>query len=450
MKISPSILALFASVTVNAQAAPDGGAVLVAQATPPEAAAESPRRPAARAFRPLFKAGADGVRVEVGALPEAPEADRQAAFRASPYLLWQPAREWEFRAGARVEGSDQRGGVSPYSRWRAELGDTYLRYRSGDTRLTAGAQTILWGRADEIPLIDRVSRADLTRFVLDDIADRRLALPALRWEQSLGDLKFDAVALPAFRGAALPDVRSVWSPINRQAGEIIGVGAGQELATFVRAAQVRQDDGGAGGAAIRLTHALAGAMDLGLTLARTRQSLPYYQADAAAMTLTAVHPYVRFFGLDAEVATDAITWRTELGWSDGVPVTALDGRMLRRNVVEWIGVMEFFPGGEETRVNLQLAARSVRGGQAIQQLKEYVALNGEVETALDQGRWKAGLRFNLGLNVRDVYLAPKVSYLGWEPHELYVVARHFSGESRTLGGFHRDHGMLAVGLKTRF
>jgi hypothetical protein len=43
-----------------------------------------------------------------------------------------------------------------------------------------------------------------------------------------------------------------------------------------------------------------------------------------------------------------------------------------------------------------------------------------------------------------------LSYLGWEPHEIYIAARHFAGEGRALGGFHRDHGMLAVGLRTRF
>ncbi len=26
----------------------------------------------------------------------------------------------------------------------------------------------------------------------------------------------------------------------------------------------------------------------------------------------------------------------------------------------------------------------------------------------------------------------------------------FDGESRTLGGFHRDHDMVAIGLKTKF
>ncbi|MDP1648561.1 MAG: hypothetical protein Q8M01_10220 [Rubrivivax sp.] len=445
-----ALASLAALPVARAQAANDAAAARLAQAAGSDAAPELARRPGARAFRPVFKWGVDGVLAEFGAFPDAPEADYQAALRATPYLLWQPAREWEFRAGARIEGSDQGGGAASFNRWRAELGDTYARYRSGDTRLTIGAQTIVWGRVDEIPLIDRASRADLTRFALDDLAERRLALPALRWEQSAGDFKLDAVLLPAFRGAALPDLRSVWSPINRHTGEVLGIAPSPGLAAFVQAAQLRRGDDGSGGAAVRLTRSGGGAVDLGLTLARTRQSLPYFQADPAAMTLTAVHPHVRFAGLDAELATGTVTWRTELGWSDGVPVTRASGQMLSSKVLEWVGAMEFFPGGEDTRVNLQLAARTVRTSQPIKELKEYLALNGEVESSFGQGRWKAGVRFNLGLNVRDVYLAPKISYLGWEPHEIYLAAHLFDGEQRTIGGFHKRHDMIAVGLKTRF
>jgi hypothetical protein len=354
------------------------------------------------------------------------------------------------RAGVRIEGTRQHGEPQQFTRWTAELGDTYVRYRSGDTRLTLGAQTIVWGRIDEVPVIDRVSRADLTRFLLDELDARRLALPALRWEQVMDDFKLDAVALPAFSGAALPDLRNVWSPINQQTGEVLGIESSPGLSAFVKNAQVLEDEGGSGGGALRLTHTGAGGLNWGATMARTRQSMPYYQADPVSMTLTAVHPFVRFAGLDAEMVMGEVTLRTELGWSDGVPFTSPAGQLLPRRVVEWVGAMEFFPGGENTRVNLQLAARSVQGSQIILELKDYVAVNGEMEAKFDQGRWKAGMRFNVGLNARDVYLAPKLSYLGWEPHEAYMVLRHFSGESRTFGGFHKDHQNLAVGLSTRF
>ena len=189
---------------VQAEAPPAGTAAQASDALddlPPTARS---RKPAARGFQPSLKVGVDDLLLEAGALPDAPEADTYSTLRASAYVLWQPSREWEFRAGARLDGMTQAGGSADHDELLADYTDTYVRYRNGDTRLTVGAQTIVWGRVDEIPLADRVSRADLTRFVLDDLADRRRAQLAARWEQSLGDFKFDAVWLPVFRGAQLP------------------------------------------------------------------------------------------------------------------------------------------------------------------------------------------------------------------------------------------------------
>ena len=422
------------------------GPVLVAQADGATAAAGRPR-PAA----PTWRAGVADVLLEAGALPDAPEADRIAAVRASPFVQWQPDRVWELRAGLRLEGDSQDAGASAYTRWRADVGDTYLRWRGGDTRLTVGAQTIVWGRVDEVPLIDRVSRVDLTRFVLDDLAERRRAQWALRWEQTWDDVKLDAVALPAFRGARLPSVESVWSPVNRTTGEVVGIAPSPALAALVQTASIddRQADRGVGGLALRLTRT-GEPFDMGLTLARTRQSLPYYRVDTVAGALIEVHPFHNFVGVDAEWATGSLTWRTEIGYTAGVPVTLPSTAMSMSDAAEWVGGVEFFPGGGDTRVTLQLAARSLRTGQSILELKHYVGANGEIESSFAQGRWKAALRFAAGLNVRDTYLGPKLSFVGWEPHELYLAGHFFSGEARTLGGFHRDHDMIALGLRTRF
>ncbi len=43
--------------------------------------------------------------------------------------------------------------------------------------------------------------------------------------------------------------------------------------------------------------------DFGLTLAHTRQSLPYYRIDPAEPSLTAIQPYTSFAGVDVEFAT---------------------------------------------------------------------------------------------------------------------------------------------------
>lgn len=423
-------------------------------ATPPAAASAddlappraTARRPVARGFQPTLKFGVDDLLLEAGALPDAPEADGYSTLRASAFVLWQATRNWEFRAGARLDGMMQSGGSADHDELRADYTDTYVRYRDGDTRLTLGAQTLIWGRADEIPLADRVSRADLTRFVLDDLADRRRAQLAARWEQTIGDYKLDAVWLPLFRGAQLPDAASVWSPVNRSTKRIIGIDPA--LTAWVGGAAIRRDEHGSGGGGVRLTRT-GEPFDFGVTVARTRQSLPYYRVDAGP-ALTAIHPYNTFVGADFELVTGGLTWRMEVGYTDDVPVTLPSTAMAQTHSLDWIGALEFFPGGKDTRVNLQLVARALQTDRSILELKEYYGINGEVETTFGQGRWRAAMRFSSGVNVHDVYLSPRLSYVGWEPHELYVAGHYFEGEARALGGFHEDHSMITLGLRTRF
>ncbi len=407
------------------------------------------RKPKARGFQPTFKVGIDDFLLEAGGLPDAPEADTYSTLRSSGYVQWQPSREWEFRAGVRIDGMAQDGGRADHNEMLADYSDTYVRYRSGDTRLTFGAQTIIWGRVDEIPLADRVSRADLTRFSLDDLADRRRAQLAVRWEQNMGDYKLDTVWLPLFRGAQLPDVASVWSPINRTSGRIIGIDPA--FSAWVSGAAVDEDEHGSGGAAVRLTKT-GEPFDFGVTLARTRQSLPYYQAGGSVLspTLTAIHPFNNFVGADLERVSGGLTWRMEAGYTDNVPVTLVTTAMDATHSLDWIGALEFFPGGGDTRVNLQLVAHALQTDRDILELKEYYGANGEIETTFGQGRWKAGMRFAAGFNVDDVYLSPKLSFVGWEPHELYLAAHYFDGETRTLNGFHQDHSLITLGLRSRF
>jgi len=413
---------------------------------PPKAKA---KKTVSKSFKPTLKYGFDDLLLEAGVLPDAPEADTYSTLRTSAYWLWQPSRNWEFRAGARMDGMVQDGGSSDHQELLADYGDTYVRYRNGGTRLTLGAQTIIWGRVDAIPLIDRVSRVDLTRFLLDDLPQRRRAQLAARWEQTFNDYKLDAVWLPIFRAAQLPDIASIWSPINRTTGEIMGAAPSPGLAALVGAARVEEDEHGSGGGALRLTKT-GEQFDYGITLARTRQSLPYYRIDPTVPSLTAIHPFNSFAGFDIEFVTGAYTWRSELSYTDDVPFTRRSTAIGKTSAVDWIGAVEFSPGGKDTRVNLQLWAHKLNTDESTLELSEYYGAHGEIETTFAQGRWKAGTRFFTGLNVHDVYISPKLSYLGWEPHELYVAAHYFDGEARTLGGFHQDHSLITLGLRTRF
>jgi hypothetical protein len=394
--------------------------------------------------------GLDAAQVEADLFLRGAAPDHSLWLRVDPNVQWQPQRGLELRAGVRLDAYRQ-SGRPEFADTEVEPADTYVRWRQGSARFTVGAQTMIWGRVDELPLIDRVSRVDLARGPLDRLEDRRLANWALRWEQNWGDIKSDLIVLPHTLGARLPDARSAWSPVNQASGEVLGIAAPPALQAFVRGADVREDGHGAGGAAWRLTRTGVPPLDFGVTFGRVRQPLPYYRTDFLAQTLTATYPWQTFGGVDAEWVAGGLTWRTELVATDGVPATALDGRMLTGRSLEWAGGMEWFPGGGETRLNLQLVARHLNGvDERTLELKRYVGVNGELATTLGQGRWKLSARFASGLDVHDVYLSPKLSYVGWEPHEFYIAAHYFAGAPRTVGGFYRDNDLIAVGVKTRF
>jgi hypothetical protein len=431
-----------AATTLQAGAADD---------LPPPAA--SSRKPAGQAFTPTLKYGMDDLLLEAGALPFTSQADAYYTLRAAANVEWQPSREWEFRGGARIDGASQAGGTTDFSDLLADYTETYVRYRSGDTRLTLGAQTVIWGRVDEVPLIDRVSRVDLTRFVLDALPDRRRAQLAARWEQNFGEYKLDALWLPAFRGAQLPDLDSVWSPINQSTGEVIGIASSPAITSLVKSATINQSQDefgyGDGGGGARLTRT-GDAFDLGFTLARTRQSLPYYVVNTSVPSLTATHPFNNFAGADAEFVTGAYTWRMELGYTGNVPATLPNAATIYTSAIDWVGAVEFFPGGKDTRINLQIAGHTLQTGQSVLELDEYYGVNGEINTTFDQGRWNAGIKFASGINVNNVYIGPRISYRGWEPHEIYVAAYYFDGEDGTVFGFHKDHSYLALGWRGKF
>lgn len=413
---------------------------------PEQAQPRSRSRP--RAFRPVLRTGVDGVLLELGAMPEHPSASDAVWLRATPYLQWQPSRAWELRASVALDAVRQAGDAS-YSDAAAELGETWVRWRSGDTKLSAGLQTIQWGRVDGVPLIDRVSRADISRVLLDDLPERRQPQTALRWEQALGDWNLDAVVLPAFQGAELPDRDSIWNPLNRRTGRVLGIAPQPALAALVSNGSVLQEDGGDGGAALRLTRT-GDPFDLGVTVGRTRQSLPYFRPDFLLGTLTAIHPFSSFAGVDAEWVKGGATWRTELVYSRGLPLTTFQGQATDAQALEWVGAVEFFPGGGDTRVNLQLISRRLRADVSVLELTQYTALNGEIESTFGQGRWKLGLQFASGLSVHDLYLSPRLSYTGFEPHEITLSVHAFRGNERTLGGFFRDNAYVALGVRTKF
>lgn len=390
------------------------------------------------------------ARLEAGFFPDdaAPAGSHYGHLTAS--VNWQPSRQWEFQASARVDGWLQT--APDADRLRADTGETFVRYRGEGLRVTFGAQNVLWGRTDEIPPTDRLSRLDLNRLNLDPFTERRRAVAALRVEKTWDDYKLDAVWVPVFQPAELPPWESVWHPVDRSRGRILGVDPALLPAALVKTATFGEEKDGAGGGGLRLTRT-GGGFDWGLSWQRARRSAPYYRFNNLAPglpTFTAVHPMATVIGAEAEFQWRGATFRLEAARSSHHPVTttALQYRLVPATDV--VAGVEFFPGDRDTRVTLQLASHRLSTRESLLEWKTFNALTFEVEHPFGGDRWRFNLRGMAGLNHRDNYLSPKLSYRGFEPHEFYVAGHFFGGGDAGIGGFHRDHDLLVIGWQVRY
>lgn len=383
----------------------------------------------------------DTLRLEAGGFTDSPGAS-SALFAHAAVSARGDSGAWSYALGLRLDAHAQ-GGTRDFDRVRFDYGENYLRWNGDASSVTVGAQRIVWGRVDEISPIDRVGRNDFSRAVLDELSDRRLATPALRAEHFIDELKLDLVWVPVFDAAVMPDRDSVWHPVDTRTGRLLGIGE----APLIVGAQLRKEERGSGGAGLRVTQG-GGDVDYGFSVQRVRQSQPYYRLDPGV--LTAVHPYSWVLGGEAEALLVGATWRMEVAWSSDVPVTT---RALQfRTVPQFDTVVgaEWFPGDGDTRVTLQVAARRLMTSASILDRKEIYNLTGEVEHPFGLGQWKAGLRFVLGMGDRDVYINPKISYVGFDQHELFVSGHFFTGSAQTLGGYYKDNDFVMLGWRASF
>lgn len=387
----------------------------------------------------------DTLAVEGAALPDHPDVSSTLRAKAAVSAKGE-AGQWSYALGARLDASTQ-AGMQSYDRVRLDYTENYLRWQGEKVQVTAGTQNVMWGRVDEISPIDRMSRADLTHAMLDRLPERRRAVPAIRLESFGEKSKLDVVWLPVFEAAVMPDARSVWNPVDTLNGRLLGIGTLPGLA----GAQVKEADiDGGGGAGMRWTVEGQG-FDYGVSLQRARSSQPYYRVlPGAPVVLQAVHPFSTVLGGELETEAAGATWRMELAWSSDNPLTTQALQYRTAHGLAWVVGAEFFPGDSETRVTLQLGGQRSFAKEPVLDRTRMTYLMGDVEHPFAQGRWRADLRFSLGLNDRDNYVNPRLTYTGIDQHEVYLAAHFFSGASNTLGGYYRRNDALTLGWQAKF
>jgi len=396
-----------------------------------------------------FSIGLDEARVEAGHLIKSgAEANTSNYLHMAFSARWDAGSAWEAQLAGRVDGYYQSGRQNP-DRTQLDYGESFIRYRGDDMRLTVGAQMILWGRIDELPPTDRLSTVDLSRFILDDHPDRRRASPAVRLEYFQGADKFDIVWLPKFRAAQLAGRKSIWSSINQQKGELLGVESTPAVSALIRGSRFSEHEPHSeGGGGVRYSHSGSG-FDYALTAQRVRQSMPYYEL-VSINRFKARYPRSWIVGGDIGFEALDAAWSFEAAWLSDVPVTKTDISYTTIEGASWAASVEFHPGDGDMRVNLQLIGTNLIDAPRILDRTEIYTINGEVDFPFAHERWRVNTRFFMGLDKKDIYLNPELAYIGWEPYEIYLAAHYFTGSAGTLGGYHQEHSLLTLGWRAKF
>jgi hypothetical protein len=407
--------------------------------------------------------------IEAGILTQdRSQVDTSNYLRSDLAAEWGLSSEWSLRLAGRLDGSTQ-SGVEDFNRLELDYGESYLRYQGENRRITLGTQIVNWGRVDETPPTDRLSVQDISRLLLDDLEDRRRAVLAIRWEEFIGEFKLDLQYLPRFRPGETPRLDSIWSPVDKHSGRLIGVPFSALLAPLIQLGRFNDDADGDGGWGVRLSRPGRG-FDYAVTVQQARQSLPYFALDprvrakfladpvdigaslsAAKDTFVARYPRTWVVGGDLGLVTERATWRFEAAWLSDQSATTADLRYVNLEAIDWVAGVEFYPGDREVRMNLQLGGSQLLDAPSgLIDRQKALNLFGDMESAFGRDRWRARLRFFAGLNERDRYLNPRIAFLGWEPHELYVAYHYFEGSDQTLGGFYRRNDLVTLGLRAKF
>ncbi len=395
----------------------------------------------------------DQVWLEYGYFNRDSDADYQLFGNLEASLNWQ-AGHWEAEAGIRLETyyehpSDDN--IQPkrgdWDDTRVDYGDTFVRYKGRHDVVTVGAQTIIWGRIDEFPPSDRLSTQDLRRGILDDLEERRLPSLALRYEHFFRNSQLDVFYLPKFRETELPGQHSVWYPINQQQGTILGLDTNSMVEHVVRTTPVREDepenDGGAG---LRFSQ-LGNNLDFAVGVSRGIATLPYFAYNPVSNQIRA--HYLRSTTLFGDLGFEALggTVKFEAAWNSDSPVTRSDGRFTSVESLAWGIAFELFPGDADTRINLQLIGNHLLDNPSVLDRDNALAFNGSLESPFGDNNWRARLRFNIGLDMHDLYLNPELTYTGIRNQEVYLETHVFDGAKGSVGGFFEDNSLLTVGWR---
>jgi len=106
--------------------------------------------------------------------------------------------EGRLRWNAAYNGSDYSEAARDAYEWSADWRELYLATDINDWNVSVGLQQVVWGKADNLRVVDLVNPLDYRDFVLPDLNDYRKPVLMLRGEYFLADWSLQTLYIPFF------------------------------------------------------------------------------------------------------------------------------------------------------------------------------------------------------------------------------------------------------------
>lgn len=200
--------------------------------------------------------------------------------------------------------------------WR----ELYAARAIGDWEVSAGLQQVVWGRADNLRVLDVINPLDLRDFLLPDLNESRMSAGMLRASGPVGAWNIEALWLPNFKPTRFAPAGTAYD---------LGIdarfrAAGLDVLPSRRPAR----DGGSGEFAVRAS-STRGVVDVDVIAFNGYNDDPVYVLDQAPSLAPAVRPLHRrhaLFGSSVAYVFDS-GWvlRAEGTWSPDAPYSNLGG-----------------------------------------------------------------------------------------------------------------------------
>ncbi|MDY0164821.1 DUF1302 family protein [Desulfobotulus sp.] len=295
----------------------------------------------------------------------------------------------------------------------------YVTFRSQGWEARAGRQILIWGRADGVRIVDRLSPVDSRESVTRELEEIRLGVDSLRASRWLENGELEFIWIPRFHGGKYPGKDSPWW---------LGAGTGPEE---------EKPDG-------------LDAMSLGLRLGHYASAFDFSLYALSAPMETAViketerksYPRTLMLGADAAFPAGDAVWRLETAWFDGWWWNSGDGGLaVERDRWMVLAGCDLTLSGSRT-LGFQAMGDWVPGATASMEQKAFSSLfTLNAEQKLFRERLKLSGFVYYDPSDSDVYAR---TVLDWEIRDgvrLALGLHLFEGQGKRFAPY-RDHSQL--------